>query len=213
MRRIAIGGDPSANLAALADAVAVISRGGVVAIPTDTLYGLAVDPFSSAAISRLFAVKGRADARAVALIAADVEQVTAQLGALPPMAQRLAAAYWPGPLTMLVARPASIPAQLTGESEQVGVRVPAHDVARELCRSCGHLLTATSANISGEPASDDPDHIARVFGLSDVEVLLDAGKTPGGPPSTIVSVVGNDIHLVRPGAISWDEVQACAQGK
>ena len=213
MRRIAIGGDPSANLAAVADALAVISRGGVVAIPTDTLYGLAVDPFSTAAISRLFAVKGRADARAVALIAADVEQVTAQLGALPPVAQRLAAAYWPGPLTMLLARPDSIPAQLTGESAHVGVRVPAHDLARELCRACGHLLTATSANISGEPPSDDADHIARVFAPSDVELLLDAGKTPGGPPSTIVSVTGDDIHLVRPGAISWDEVQACAQGK
>ena len=213
MRRIAIGGAPSANQAALADAAAVISRGGVVSIPTDTLYGLAVDPFSTAAISRLFAVKGRADTRAVALIAADLEQVTAQLGALPPIAQRLAAAYWPGPLTMLIARPNAIPAQLTGESEHVGVRVPAHDLARALCRACGHPLTATSANLSGEPASDDPDHIARVFASSDVELLLDAGRTPGGPPSTIVSVTGDDVHLVRPGAISWDEVQACAQGK
>ncbi len=213
MRRVAIGGDPSANLAACVDAAAVISRGGVVSIPTDTLYGLAVDPFSSTAISRLFAVKGRTSERAVALIAADVEQVIAQLGALPPIARRLAAAYWPGPLTLLVARPDSIPAELTGGSDRVGVRVPADDVARELCRACGHLLTATSANRSGEPASDDPDHIADVFASSDVELLLDAGKTPGGPPSTIVSVVGDDVQLVRPGAISWEDVQACARPK
>ena len=213
MRRVTIGGDRPANLMAIADAAAVIRAGGVVAIPTDTLYGLAVDPFSPAAITRLFEVKGRSAARAVALVAADVEQVTTQLGALPPMAQRLAAKYWPGPLTLLVARPPSIPAELTGGSEQVGVRVPADDVTRQLCRACGHLLTATSANISGEPPSDDPDEIARALATSDVELLLDAGRTPGGPPSTIVSVARDGVHLVRPGAIPWDEVQACAQEK
>ena len=213
MRRVAIGGDPSSHTAALVMAVTVIRNGGVVAIPTDTLYGLAVDPCSPAAISRLFSVKGRSAERAVALVASDVDQVIAQLGALSPVARRLASKYWPGPLTLLVPRPASIPAELTGGGAQVGVRVPDHLVTRELCRQCGHLLTATSANISGEPASDDPDDVARALAASDVEVLLDAGRTPGGPPSTIVSVAGDFVHLVRPGAIPWDEVQACAQEK
>jgi len=207
MRRIAIGGD----LQALAAAAAVIRGGGIVAIPTDTLYGLAVDPFSTAAVARLFAVKGRSAARGIALVAADVDQVIAQLGALSPLERRLAARYWPGPLTLLVERPPSIAPALTGGSDRVGVRVPAHDVTRELCRACGCPLTATSANLSGEPASDDPDHIARVFASSDVALLLDAGRTPGGPPSTIVAAGAHGVHLIRPGAIDFDEVQACAR--
>jgi L-threonylcarbamoyladenylate synthase len=211
MRRVPSGSDPRARLTALADAVSVIHRGGIVAIPTDTLYGLAVDPFSSAAVSRLFAVKGRSREQALALVAADVEQVVRQLGELPELARRLASHYWPGPLTLLVDRPASLPAELTGTSDRVGVRVPNSDVTRELCRACGQLLTATSANMSGEPASDDPDHVARVFAASDVELLLDAGRTPGGPPSTIVDVRHDHVHLIRPGAIDWDEVQACAR--
>src|SRR3954470_12559490 len=121
MRRVAIGSGAQAGGSALADAVAVIDRGGVVAIPTDTLYGLAVDPFSSAAIGHLFAVKGRASERAVALIGADTEQVSGQLGALPKAAQTLASHYWPGPLTLLVERPSSMPAELTGGSHLVGV--------------------------------------------------------------------------------------------
>ena len=201
------------RVTSVADAAAAIRGGGVVAIPTDTLYGLAADPFSPAAITRLFAVKGRSAGRAVALIAADLDQVVAQVGPLPATARRLASAYWPGPLTMLLARPASIPAELVGGGDRVGVRVPDHDIARDLCRVCGHVLTATSANISGEPASNDPDQIARVFADSDVDVLLDAGKTPGGAPSTIVDVLDDGmLHLVRPGAIDWEEIEACANG-
>src|SRR5437870_11604630 len=119
MRRVAIGAGEQGSASALADAVAVIDRGGVVAIPTDTLYGLAVDPFSPTAISHLFAVKGRATERAVALVGADTGQVSSQLGALPPAARALAARYWPGPLTLLVERPASVPAELTGGSHLV----------------------------------------------------------------------------------------------
>jgi L-threonylcarbamoyladenylate synthase len=89
--------------------------------------------------------------------------------------------------------------------------VPAHAVTRELCRACAQVLTATSANISGEPASEDPDHVARALADADVDLLLDAGKTPGGPPSTVVAVFNDTVQLIRPGAIAWDDVQACAQ--
>jgi L-threonylcarbamoyladenylate synthase len=211
MRRVTLGTDSKANFRALIDAVVVLARGGLVAIPTDTLYGLAVDPFSPAAIARLMAVKERAAAQAIALIGADTAQVIADLGALPPVAQKLASRYWPGPLTLLVPRPLSIPAELTGGSPLVGVRVPNNDAARELCRFWGHVLTATSANLSGEPASDDPDHVARVFHDRDVGLLLDSGKTKGGPPSTVVQAVDDDIRLIRPGAIGWDEVLQCVR--
>jgi len=213
MRRVTLGADFKTNFRALVDAVIVLARGGVVAIPTDTLYGLAVDPMSPAAIARLMAVKGRSTDHAVALIGADVAQVVKDLGALPPVAQKLASAFWPGPLTLLLPRPPSIPEALTGGRPLVGVRVPNDDAARELCRFWGHLLTATSANISGEPPSDDPDHVANVFGDSDVGVLLDAGKTRGGPPSTVVDAAGDEIRLIRAGAIAWEDVQACALHK
>jgi L-threonylcarbamoyladenylate synthase len=213
MRRVAIDArQPAAT--ALAEAAAILLAGGVVAMPTDTLYGLAADPFSSVAITRVFAAKGRAAERAMPLVAADIDQVVRQIGPLSEVAQRLAAMYWPGPLTLLVARPPSIPAEVAGGHGKIGVRVPAHTVPRELCRACGRLLTATSANLSGEPASNDPDEVARAFdiaGPAGVDLLLDAGRTPGGAPSTIVDVTGRDVRLVRPGAIAWDDVQACMQ--
>jgi len=207
MRRVAIDAQRP-DAASLQEAAAVIKAGGIVAMPTDTLYGLAADPFSTAAVERVFAAKGRAAERALPLVAADIAQVEEQLGALPPDGRRLAAAYWPGPLTLLLPRPSTMPEAVTGGLAHVGVRVPAHAVARDLCRACGCLLTATSANPSGAPASADPDDVERSMGEG-VALLLDAGLTPGGPPSTIVNVSGDVIRLVRPGAIPWEEVQAC----
>ena len=180
MRRIAIDARRP-DAAVLLEAAAIIRAGGIVAMPTDTLYGLAADPFSAAAVERLFAAKGRAAERALPLIAADMAQIEEQLGPLPLEGRRLAAACWPGPLTLLVPRPSTMPDALTGGLEQVGVRVPAHAVARELCRAAGRLLTATSANPSGAPASADPDEVARTMGEG-IVLLLDAGPTPGGPP-------------------------------
>lgn len=209
MRRVAIDARQPAA-AALAEAVAILDAGGVVAMPTDTLYGLAADPFSSEAVARVFAVKGRPADRAMPLVAADVDQVVNRLGPLSDLARRLASKYWPGPLTLLVARPSSIPADVTGGRVEIGVRVPAHAVTRELCRVSGRLLTATSANLSGEPPSNDPDDIERAFPTG-VDLLLDAGRTPGGPPSTIVDVTGSEPRLVRAGAIAWEDVQACMQ--
>jgi L-threonylcarbamoyladenylate synthase len=207
MRRVAIDAQRP-DAASLQEAAAVIKAGGIVAMPTDTLYGLAADPFSTAAVERVFAAKGRAAERALPLVAADITQVEEQLGALPPDGRRLAAAYWPGPLTLLLPRPSTMPEEVTGGLAHVGVRVPAHAVPRDLCRACGCLLTATSANPSGAPASADPDDVERSMGEG-VALLLDAGLTPGGPPSTIVNVSGDVIRLVRPGAISWEDVQAC----
>jgi L-threonylcarbamoyladenylate synthase len=179
-----------------------------VAIPTDTLYGLAADPWSAAAIARVFAVKGRHATEALPLIAADLEQTTEFLGALTQMGARLARAYWPGPLSLVIRRPSTVPPALCGGLETIAVRVPAHEVARALCRASGHPLTATSANISGQPASADPDVVAASLG-SRIDLLLDAGLAPGGPPSTIVDVTGPDLRLVREGAIPWQELIAC----
>ena len=185
-----------------------IRNGGIVAVPTDTLYGLAADPFSAAAVAHLFVVKGRASERAVPLIAADGAQAAEYLGRLTPTGQKLADTFWPGPLTLLVAAPRALAQGVTGGTGKVGVRVPADVVARAICAEAGRPITATSANVSGEPATADPDQVERTLG-DRIDLLIDAGTTRGGAASTIVDVTGTTPVLVRAGAISWDEIQAC----
>lgn len=186
--------------------VADVLRGGALAvIPTDTLYGLAANPFDAAAIHRVYTVKRRDVGQGLPLIAASRAQAERALGPLNERAARLANRFWPGPLTLLVPRPASLGADVTGGTDRVAIRVPAHGVARALCEACGTLLTATSANISGQPPSHDPDVVVR-RSPAGIDVLLDAGLTPGGAPSTIVDVTGAEPALVRPGAISWEDV-------
>jgi L-threonylcarbamoyladenylate synthase len=201
--------DPLAPQGAVIDAGAnAIRAGGIVAIPTDTLYGLAVDPFNAAAIARLYRLKGREAERALPLIAADLDQIAATLGMLPMLARLLAIHFWPGPLTLLMPAPGRLPPQVTGGTGRVGVRVPGHAVARALCAACGTPLTATSANRTGEPPTNHPDEVARLLGHG-IDVLLDAGVTSGGPPSTIVDATDEVPRVIRQGAIPWEQIQAC----
>jgi L-threonylcarbamoyladenylate synthase len=206
VRRIIVD-EPTVNDLVLGEAVRAIHGGGVVAVPTDTLYGLAVDPFRAESVERVFAVKGRVAGRALPLMASDTDQVIDRFGGLPALGRQLASRFWPGPLTLLIAAPLSLAAGVVGGTGKVGVRIPAHAVARALCRACGVPLTATSANISGAEPSGDPDEVGRWFG-DRIDVLVDSGKTPGGLPSTIVDVTGTAPLLVREGAIPWDEIQA-----
>jgi L-threonylcarbamoyladenylate synthase len=206
MRRVFV--DPeSPQRDAIQDAARWILSGGVVALPTDTLYGLAADPFSAAGVARVFAVKGRAAEHALPLIAADAAQAAEHLGQLPPAGQRLAERFWPGPLTLLVAAPRGLARAVTGGTGKVGVRVPADAVARAICAEAGRPITATSANVSGEPPTPDPDQVERTLG-DRIDLLIDTGTTRGGAASTIVDVTGADPVLVRAGAISWDDIQA-----
>jgi L-threonylcarbamoyladenylate synthase len=206
MRRVFV--DPEApQRDALQEAAKWIRMGGLVAVPTDTLYGLAADPFHADAVSRLFTVKGRAEGRALPLIAADADQILSRLGPLPPAGRRLAGKFWPGPLTLLIRAPVALARGVTGGTGTVGVRVPAHDIARAICRAADRPITATSANRSGQPATADPALVERTLG-EDVDLLIDAGPSPGGAPSTIVDVTGSTPRLVRAGAVSWDDIQA-----
>lgn len=196
--------------AAVARAAATLRTGGVVAMPTDTLYGLAADPWNPAAVARVFAVKGRPDDRALPLVAADVDQVKEWIGELDAVATRLVQRFWPGPLTLVMRAPAAIAPEVTAGGSTVGVRVPSHAVTRALCAAFGCPLTATSANISGQAATDNPDEVAdRLSG--GLDLLLDAGATPGGAPSTIVDVTHGEVQLIRAGAVSWKDVQACVR--
>jgi L-threonylcarbamoyladenylate synthase len=209
MERIVV--DPEQpEAAAILRAATILIDGGAIAMPTDTLYGLAVDPSNSAAVAALFTIKDRAAEKAIPLVAADAAQVTEWFGALPPLARKLADRFWPGPLTLIVAASARIDPGVTGGGTTVGVRVPAHAATRALCRAAGGVLTATSANISGQPASADPDEVVRAIGAR-IAAIVDAGPAPGGPPSTIVDVAGGTPRLIREGAIPWDIIKPCVE--
>jgi L-threonylcarbamoyladenylate synthase len=204
MRRVWV--DPTApQRDAIEEAAKWILAGRIVAIPTDTLYGLAVDPLSAPAVDALFAAKARPPERAIPLIASDRAQVESIVGRLSLLAGRIADRAWPGPLTLVVPAPRAL-AAVTSETGTVGIRVPRHDVARRIARLAGRPITATSANLSGKPATDDPDEVERSLG-DRIEMLIDAGRTEGGPPSTILDVTGDTPRVVRAGAISWDEIQ------
>jgi L-threonylcarbamoyladenylate synthase len=185
-------------------AVEILRLGGVVAYPTDTLYGLAVDPRSDVAARRLFTIKGRDAQVALPLIAADADQVE-QAGRLGAIERRLAAAFWPGPLTLVLpATPILTPAILAG-GDTVAIRVPAHAAACAVARAFGFCITSTSANLSGAPPTADP-HVVRATLADRVDLLLDGGRLRGGPPSTIVRIENGRPTLLRAGAITWERV-------
>jgi L-threonylcarbamoyladenylate synthase len=204
MRRLIV--DPALpDPAVVADAAAAIARGAIVALGTDTLYGLAVDPTNRAAIQKLFAAKGRAAGEAVPVVAADLSQVAAWFGAPPEWAVRLGREFWPGPLAVLLPVPRAFAEEVHAGTGLVAVRVPDHAVARALAREAGVPVTATSANQSGQPPASTADEVEAALGAS-VDVLLDSGPSPGGPPSTIVAVADGRVRLVREGAVPWERV-------
>ena len=203
MIRLAI--DPLApESTTVSAAVDVLRRGGIVAYPTDTLYGLAVDPRSDAAVERVFAVKERERSAAVALIAADVLQAQ-QAGTFGASELVLARAFWPGPLTIVVPAARDLSKRLSGDLNTVGVRVPAHAVARALAAAFGSCVTATSANISGSTPAMTADEVAAAL-EGRIDAVLDAGPAPGGPPSTIVEFADGRPVLRRSGAVAWNRV-------
>lgn len=199
MIRIAI--DPSRPLGPqLTRAVVALREGRVVAFPTDTLYGLAADPRSESALDRLFALKGREADRRVALIGASRDQADA-VGEFTDAARRLAERFWPGPLTLLVPSRPGVAERSRSPRGLIGIRVPDHAVARALAEAFGHAVTATSANRAGEAATSFPDQVAAA--LPSIDVLVDAGPSPGGAPSTMVQADGEAVQLVREGALPW----------
>ena len=202
--------------AARAEAVHVLRAGGLVAIPTDTVYGIAVALDTPGGIERLFAAKDRPPDKAIALLLADAVQA-GEIGVIDGPAASLAAGFWPGGLTLVVPRRTDrpLPAALTGGAlapgaiPTVGLRVPAHDSPRALARALGPLPT-TSANRSGEPEARDADEIERLLGAA-VDLILDGGPSAGGPASTVVDCTGPRPVIRREGAIAADAVARCLE--
>lgn len=181
----------------------MIRDGLVVAYPTDTLYGLAVDPRNAHAVRRLYDLKGRPAGSALTLIAADVAHARAA-GDLTPHAERLAARWWPGPLTIVVRARSILARETLAGGATVGIRIPDHAVAIALARDAGFCVTATSANRTGATAASTPGAVAAA--LPDVDAILDAGPSRGGAPSTIIDASARDVTLIRQGAVPWERV-------
>ncbi len=190
--------------AIIAGAAEVLRTGGVVIYPTDTLYGLAVDPRRDDAVERAFLIKGRDAVAAMPLIAGSLQQAE-DVAHFTTVDLRLARIFWPGPLTLVLAPRPGISARVFGQGSTIAIRVPAHAVARELATQFTFCITATSANRSRESPASAVAHLSR--GLVDaVDLILDGGTTSGGLPSTIVETSGHGARLVRAGAIAWDRV-------
>jgi L-threonylcarbamoyladenylate synthase len=194
-----------------AAAVAVLRSGGIVALPTDTVYGIAVDLATPGGIERLFAAKRRPSEKAVMLLLADVGQARA-IGEWPPTATALADAFWPGGLTVVVRQdPAvSLPAALTGGAATIALRVPDHPAPRALAAALGPLPT-TSANVSGEPEAATAQAIVEQFGDA-IELVLDGGPAHGGLPSTVVDCTVDPPRILRAGAIEPARIEAVLAG-
>jgi L-threonylcarbamoyladenylate synthase len=178
-----------------------------VVFPTETFYGLGGDPWHSAAVERIFCIKERDMRKPLPLIAADnaaVRQVTARW---PGVADLLAQAFWPGPLTLVLAASTLLPPALHAHTGKIAVRVSSHAVAQEIAIAVGGLLISTSANLSGQPACRHPDKLAGKL-LAQVDGVLHAGPTVGGQPSTLVDVTVHPPQLVRAGAIGWERIEA-----
>ncbi len=188
----------------IARAADMVRDGGVVAYPTDTLYGLAVDPRHEGAVQRLFALKGRDAASAIPLIAASLDQAR-DVAEVSSADQRLARELLAGAADARHAGKPGLAPSLLGKGFTIGVRVPAHRVARVArCRSWLRI-TSTSANRSGQPAATTAEEVASALDDA-IDLVLDDGPSPGGAPSTIVEVTHGRARLIRAGAVPWERV-------
>jgi L-threonylcarbamoyladenylate synthase len=176
--------------AAIAEAAGLIRKGGIVAFPTETVYGLGVDATNAAAVDRLNKLKGRPPEKPYSWHLPSADAVRAQLGEVPPVAGQLMDKFWPGPLTII----------LPARNGTIGFRVPDHPIAQAFLTACGVPVAAPSANRSGQPPPTDAAEVLAALGDS-IDCVLDAGPTKLGKESTVIEVVRNTIEIRRHGAV------------
>jgi len=184
----------------LAEAIRVLRSGGSVALPTETFYGLAVDPFDEDAVRGVNRLKGKPEDSSCLLLLADAAQAQCVAGRLPERFGELAKLFWPGPLTLVVPASPELPRTTTGGRDTVALRVPGLPLSRRVAALFGAPVTGVSANRHGEPACRRAIEVARTFGEG-VDLILDGGPTTGGAPSTIVDLCGARPRLLRRGVL------------
>ena len=198
---------PPHDGSAVQRAADVLRNGGLVAFPTETVYGLGADAENPVAVTRVFAVKGRPRTHPVIVHLADAGQIDDWAVDVSPVAHQLASAFWPGPLTLIVHRSERVPDEVTGGRSTVGLRVPAHPVALALLKHFGGALAAPSANRFGRTSPTTAQHVLEDLG-TDVDFILDGGDCAVGVESTIVDTTVDPPVILRPGGVSSERISA-----
>ena len=187
-------------------AVSVLLEGGLVAFPTDTLYALGAHGLMPTAVERVFQAKDRPAGMALPLLLAGIEDLEKVAVDVPPLAWDFAERFWPGGLTMILRKAPSVPSEVTAGGDTLAVRVPNHNIARDLIRAVGAPLTGTSANRSGEADPVTAEEVLRQMS-GRVDLVVDCGPCPLSGASTIVDLTGDSLRIVRGGVIPPDALQ------
>lgn len=188
---------------AIARALQILRAGGLVAFPTDTVYGLGALAFDGRAVESIYTAKDRPTERAIPILVGDIGDLEKVAVEIPKNAQVLASRFWPGPLTILFPKRPELPDAVSATST-IGVRVPDHEIARALLRAAGPMAV-TSANLSGQASPATADEVfVQLHGR--IGLIIDGGRTPGGLPSTVVDCSGETIRILREGPITEQEM-------
>ena len=198
---------PAAQAEALARAAAVLRAGGVVAVPTETVYGLAANALEAAAVEEIFAAKNRPAENPVIVHVTDESMAHDCVAAWPETAQALAGAFWPGPLTLVLPKPEVIPSIVTAGGDTVGVRLPRHTFLQELIRTCRFPLAAPSANLSNHISPTNALHVQSQL-AGRIPLVIDGGSAQVGIESTVVDLTSDPIRVLRPGMVSAEAIAA-----
>lgn len=201
---------PEQTDAGVREAAAAIASGGVVAFPTETVYGLGGDARNEEAVERIFAAKGRPSDNPLIVHLADAEGAAALVAAVSPLERRLMETFWPGPLTLVLpVKPNAVSSRVTAGLDTVAVRVPDHELARRLIAASGCPIAAPSANRSGRPSPTRAQHVLEDLD-GRIDGVLDGGPTGIGLESTVVRVLDGAIHVLRPGGITAEQLREAA---
>jgi len=194
---------PAGDSRALEQALEVLQSGGLVAFPTDTVYGVGALAFMGSAVEGIYTAKNRPVEKAIPVLIGDPGDIGKVAGEVPELAEKLAGRFWPGPLTLVVPKHPGLPAAVSATGT-VGLREPDHPVARALLQRAGPLAV-TSANLSGRSSPTTADEVLAQLG-GRIALILDGGQTPGGVPSTVVDCVGSEPRILRQGVLSKAEI-------
>jgi L-threonylcarbamoyladenylate synthase len=190
-------------------AVAALERGGLIVFPTETLYGLGADATRTETVDRLGDLKGRDRDKPVSVLVASRAMLDEIAASIPSVAERLVAAFWPGPLTIALPARSGLPARLTAGSGTIAARISSHPIAQKIVSALGRPLTATSANPGGSPPAGAIAAARAYFGAR-VDVYVDGGPSAPGPASSVVDCSVTPPRLIREGAIALDCIEAAA---
>jgi L-threonylcarbamoyladenylate synthase len=187
------------------EAARIIAAGGIIAFRTDTFYGLGADPLNQAAVSRIRELKGREDRKPILLIISDADEVDRFIEQ-SNFFKLVAMGKWPAPLTLIGASRPEVPIELTAGTRSLGVRLPDDDNVRSLVRACGGALTATSANLSGQPPARTAKEVENYF-PDGIDLIIDGGESEVSEASTVLDLSGPEARLIREGLISREELE------